>query len=138
MAWYHTFDDQFWIMTAGLLFAFFTAALKSKCSRMSCGCLEIERDIHGEIEAQRLENRLRNGQISMTPQLTRNNSFTIPRNHSILPPIPEASLQNETPGIQERRDRFQALLRQQSQHDSSPEKITAKSAAEVAHQLDNL
>jgi hypothetical protein len=44
-------------MMAGMVFAFLTAALKSKCTKAKCGCIEIDRNVDAEIEAMRIENR---------------------------------------------------------------------------------
>ena len=51
--WWHTFDDQFWIMVAGLILAFLTTVAKSKCSRMACCGCEIERNISAEVQLER-------------------------------------------------------------------------------------
>ena len=52
-------DSVFWLTLGGLFFGFFGVVLrycfKSKCSRVSCCCLKIERDIEAEIEEQQLE-----------------------------------------------------------------------------------
>ena len=53
------FDSVFWLTLGGLTFTFFGVMLKycfkSKCSRVSCCGLTIERDIAGELEEERLE-----------------------------------------------------------------------------------
>lgn len=56
--WYHTFDDQFWILVAGLVIGFLSVIAKSKCERcgLCCGCLEIERNVQAELQAERMEN----------------------------------------------------------------------------------
>ena len=52
-------DSVFWITLATLIFGSVGVMLKycfkSKCSRVSCCCFSIERDIEAEIEEQQLE-----------------------------------------------------------------------------------
>ena len=54
-----TFDSVFWITLATLLIGGGATCLrylfKSKCSRVSCFCFTIERDIPAEIEEHKLE-----------------------------------------------------------------------------------
>ena len=46
------FDSVFWLTLGGLFFRFFGVVLrhcfKSKCSKVSCCCFFIERDVHAE------------------------------------------------------------------------------------------
>jgi len=53
MAWYHTFNDIFWISIAGLFFAFLGTLLKSKCTKFSCCGIVIERDTRAEERLER-------------------------------------------------------------------------------------
>ena len=54
-------DSVFWITLATLIIGFLGVVLrycfKSKCSRVSCCGIIIERDVAGELEEQRIENR---------------------------------------------------------------------------------
>jgi len=52
-AWFNTFDDQFWIMLCGMVLAFMGIIAKSKCSRVTCCGIEIERDVRAELAAER-------------------------------------------------------------------------------------
>lgn len=60
-SWYHTFDDQFWIMLGGMLLAFLGIIAKSKCSRITCCGIEIERDVRAELAAERFVAQQRAG-----------------------------------------------------------------------------
>lgn len=51
--WWKTFDDQFWIMVAGLVLAFLSTIAKSKCSRLSCCGCEVERNVAAEVQLER-------------------------------------------------------------------------------------
>ena len=57
MTWYNTFDDQFWIMIAGMVLAVLSVVIKSRCSHLACcwGACEIERDINAEVQLARME-----------------------------------------------------------------------------------
>ena len=52
--WYTTFDAVFWLTLSGSVFAFLAvglrACLKSRCTRISCCGLEIERDVSGMVD----------------------------------------------------------------------------------------
>lgn len=54
MSWFTTFDDQFWILLAGMILGFLGVIAKSKCSRIACCGLEIERDVQAELAAERM------------------------------------------------------------------------------------
>lgn len=51
--WWKTFDDQFWIMVAGLVLAFLGTVAKSKCSRIACCGCEVERNVAAEVQLER-------------------------------------------------------------------------------------
>ena len=56
--WFHTFDDQFWILIGGMVIGLFTILAKNKCVRCALcfGCIEVNRDVQAELAAARLEN----------------------------------------------------------------------------------
>ena len=69
--WYDTFDDQFWIMVAGMLLGFLGLLAKSKCTRCSCFGMEIERDVDAEVELARAEMRQQGRQNQSSNILSR-------------------------------------------------------------------
>lgn len=60
--WYLTFDAVFWLTLSGSVFAFLAVALraclKSRCTRISCCGLEIERDVSGMVDTDDIDLNL--------------------------------------------------------------------------------
>lgn len=55
MKWYQTYDGAFFLaigtMLMGVLGLLIRYSYRSRCTHVKCCCLEIERDIAGEIES---------------------------------------------------------------------------------------
>ena len=73
--WYDTFNGQFWVMIAGMVFAFCGILAKSKCSRFECCGLVIERDVKAEVDLEKAQIRglARNATMSPQPASPRRN-----------------------------------------------------------------
>lgn len=67
--WYSEFNGQFWIMIAGMVFAFLGVVAKSKCSDMTCcfGMFAIKRDVR--LEARLEEDQLKIQHPAQAPHL---------------------------------------------------------------------
>jgi hypothetical protein len=73
--WYDTFNGQFWVMIAGMVFAFCGVVAKSKCTRFECWGIIIERDVKAEVDLEKaqLKGLSRNATMSPTPTSPRKN-----------------------------------------------------------------
>ena len=67
--WYETFNGQFWIMIAGMTFAFLGILAKSKCTACRICGMEIERDVEAEVALARHERQSSGHSLSPTPRL---------------------------------------------------------------------
>ena len=51
------FWNSFLVTSSGILLAIIAACYKSKCYKIKCGCLEIDRDVQGEEEIDIVEQQ---------------------------------------------------------------------------------
>jgi hypothetical protein len=66
--WYDTFNGQFWVMIAGMVFVFCGILAKSKCTRFECCGIVIERDVRAEVDLEKAQIRGLARNPTMSPQ----------------------------------------------------------------------